>query len=103
MHSSWPSPLEPTDDQERREVFNRRGLYARARDAEISTVVDQQYTPDPRSGEPDGTVSQLVFYLLDDQPVALVHQYLRPDGSLGASGLPDPKVVVDEDGRTLCQ
>jgi hypothetical protein len=26
----------------------------------------------------------------------MVHQYLRPDGTLGASGLPDPKLVVHE-------
>jgi hypothetical protein len=26
--------------------------------------------------------------------VAVVHQYLRPDGSLGASGLPDPKRLL---------
>ena len=84
-------------------MFNRRDFYARARGGDIRTVVDQEHTPDPRIGEPDGTVSQLIFYLLDDAPVALVHQYLRPDGTLGASGLPDPKVVVDEDGRTLCQ
>jgi hypothetical protein len=35
------------------------------------------------------------------QPVALLHQYKRPDGTLGGSGLPDPKVVVTEDGRVL--
>jgi len=26
--------------------------------------------------------------------VALVHQYLRSDGTLGASGQPDPKRIV---------
>ena len=84
-------------------MFNRRDLYARAQGGDVSTVVAQEYTPDPRVGEPDGAVSQLVLYVLDGEPVALVHQYLRPDGTLGASGLPDPKVVVDESGRTLCQ
>ena len=103
MPPSWPSPLEPTDDPGRRDIFNRRRLYARARSGEISTLVVREYTPDPRVGEPDGAVSQIVLYLLDGEPVALVHQYLRPDGTLGASGLPDPKVVVDENGRTLRQ
>ena len=28
--------------------------------------------------------------------LALVHLYLRPDGSLGGSGRPDPKVVVHQ-------
>ncbi len=43
-------------------------------------------------GEPPGTRSQLIRYL--DQKgswVVEVHQYLRPDGTLGASGRPDPK------------
>jgi hypothetical protein len=29
--------------------------------------------------------------------MAIVHQYLRPDGTLGASGLPDPKWLRDGD------
>lgn len=27
---------------------------------------------------------------------ALVHQYVRPDGSLGGSGQPDPKLLIEE-------
>jgi hypothetical protein len=27
--------------------------------------------------------------------IALVHQYLRPDGTVGASGRPDPKAILD--------
>ena len=38
------------------------------------------------------TRSQMVlYYSLDGMPVALVHQYRRPDGTLAASGKPDPK------------
>jgi hypothetical protein len=29
--------------------------------------------------------------------VAVAHQYLRPDGTLGASGRPDPKAIFSED------
>ena len=37
-------------------------------------------------------MSQTVDYLsLDGQLVARVHQYQRPDGSVGGSGRPDPK------------
>jgi hypothetical protein len=28
--------------------------------------------------------------------VAVMHQYLRPDGTIGASGQPDPKRLVVE-------
>jgi hypothetical protein len=42
--------------------------------------------------EPPGTRSQIIRYFdLAGQWVVLVHQYLRPDGSLGASGKADPK------------
>ncbi len=36
----------------------------------------------------------VLYSLPDSTPVALVHQYVRPDGTLGGSGLPDPKVLV---------
>lgn len=42
--------------------------------------------------EPPGTRSQVIRYFdLAGQWVVEIHQYLRPDGSLGASGKPDPK------------
>jgi hypothetical protein len=45
--------------------------------------------------EPTGTRSQmLLHYDVDGKPIALTHRYLRPDGTLGASGQPDPKVIV---------
>ncbi len=31
-----------------------------------------------------------------NKKVALVHQYLRPDGRIGASGMPDPKWLLGE-------
>ena len=41
--------------------------------------------------EPKCTRSQIVLYSdLDGQPVALVHQYRRRDGTLGGTGSPDP-------------
>lgn len=43
-------------------------------------------------GEPPGTRSQIIRY--NDESgrwVVEVHQYLRPNGSIGASGKPDPK------------
>lgn len=44
--------------------------------------------------EPAGTVSQMLQYWRDGVEVALVHQYTRPDGTIGASGRPDPKKVI---------
>ena len=47
-----------------------------------------------RKGEPWCTRGQMIRYLdPDGQWVVEVFQYLRPDGSLGASGKPDPKRI----------
>ena len=46
--------------------------------------------------EPPGTQSLTVAYVDDEfHRVFLVHFYLRPDGSIGASGRPDPKWLLD--------
>jgi len=47
---------------------------------------------------PSGTRSQILHYYTRDLKikVAIVHQYLRPDGTLGGSGKPDPKQVFDD-------
>lgn len=51
----------------------------------------------PPKGEPECTKSQIVYYVTaDDITVAVVHQYMRPDGSIGASGKPDPKWLYYE-------
>ena len=39
----------------------------------------------------------MVAYYEKRRKVAMVHQYLRPDGTLGASGLPDPKRLLVND------
>ena len=51
--------------------------------------------------EPIGTRSQVWRIMNGMERVALVHLYRRPDGTLGASGLPDPKIVV-HNGVTYC-
>jgi hypothetical protein len=32
----------------------------------------------------------------------LVHQFLRPDGTIGASGLPDPKMMLKDGIEYIC-
>jgi hypothetical protein len=41
-----------------------------------------------------GTRSQLVAYYDGSVVVARVHQFLQPDGTLGASQIPDPKELL---------
>ena len=43
-----------------------------------------------------GTVTQIVRYFRDGVKVAVVRQFLRPDGTLGASGLPTPQYLLHE-------
>src|ERR1700677_1729111 len=52
------------------------------------------------SHQPYGTRSQSVQYYIFGRRVALCHQYLRPDGTFGASGKPDPK-MIDYQGHGL--
>jgi len=49
----------------------------------------------PLAFEPYCTESQEIYYFDSEtnQEIARAHRYLRPDGTLGASGLPDPKRV----------
>lgn len=89
----------PVDDtvrvspQEMRNLFNSSGYYQRVLAGEFTTKLVRDKVPLrlPPS-EPAETKSQNVYYYDENGVfVALVHQYLRPDGTIGASGRPDPK------------
>jgi hypothetical protein len=83
-----------------RERFNRGKYWERVLRGELFPVVIDQGQPQPEiaAKEPSGTVSQTVSYRdRNNDEVARVHQYLRPDGKLGASGLPDPKRLFEEE------
>jgi hypothetical protein len=64
-----------------------------AGDGTFSVLVVREGHPSPtKSGEPFCTRSQMLAYMnTSGHRMALVHQYLRPDGTIGASGQPDPK------------
>jgi len=48
------------------------------------------------ANEPEGTVSQVHEWYGIKGKLAVVHRYRRIDGSIGASGLPDPhSLLVD--------
>ena len=60
----------------------------------LSEKLIREGLPSADAKQPPGTKSQIVAYLdSHGKQVALVHRYLRPDGTLGASGRPDPKKV----------
>src|SRR5208337_1644625 len=83
--------------EELRTLFNDNYL-ERIKSGEIQEVVMRGAGRHPSlyaAQEPHCTESQQVSYIdpTTGQEVARAHRYLRPDGMLGASGLPDPKRV----------
>ncbi len=90
-----PLPFHQVSCAELCRMFNENRYAERARVGEFMVRVTRDGHPSPeRSGEPDCTRSQILAYFDGNgQKVALVHQYLRPDGSLGGSGMQDPKVL----------
>ena len=85
-----------TSAAEIRRLFNDGEFLARVQRGELTeALVTESHPSPPRASLPDCTRSQILAYF-DPQgvKVALIHQYLRPDGSLGASGRPDPKKLL---------
>jgi hypothetical protein len=80
-------------------MFNEGRYWQRAQYGDLYWTVEEEGHPSPaRSGEPTCTRSQIVAYR--DQrgrQVARVHQYRRPDGMLGASGRPDPQLLLENE------
>jgi len=76
-----------------RQLFNDGNFWERAQKGEFLQIIDKQSHLDPsKTTEPPCTHSQMVDYVDDNGvEVARVHQYRRPDNSLGGSGRPDPK------------
>lgn len=75
------------------------GLYPdKLRNGELTAKLKREGHPSPpKAFLPACTRSQVVVYLdQSSRMVAIVHQYLKPDGTLGASGNPDPKALRHE-------
>ena len=80
-------------------MFNEGGYYERVQAGLIiERVAADSHPSQTAANEPFCTRSQLVSYidLAQGRTVARVHRYLRTDGTLGASHLPDPKMVYQD-------
>ena len=89
-----PIPKRITEEK-LRELFNENYL-DRIKKGEIEERVMRGAGRHPSlalSHEPFCTQSQEIWYfdLTTGQELARAHRYLRPDGTIGASGMPDPK------------
>jgi len=78
---------------EMRQRFNEGKHWERMLQGEYTAVVRENRHPSlMAANEPFCTQSQMVSYIdKENNEIARVHQYLRPDGTVGASGRPDPK------------
>jgi hypothetical protein len=78
--------------------FNAGGYLQRAERGELRQIVRLEKPLSEATcmakGYPVGTRKQLLEYYDGEQRVALVHLVVLPDGTIGASGLPDPKVLL---------
>lgn len=92
-------PVEWVSPEIIRYEFNNRGYFARVQSGEISTYRKRnKHLQPPPQGEPTCTRSQILYYYnQNSELLAIVHQYYRPDGTIGASGLPDPKRLILDD------
>jgi len=86
----------PTTPGELFRIFKEERILERTAAGEISSrLVYDEHPSAPKAEEPFCTKSQLLaYYTTAGQKIAEAHQYLRTDGSIGASGMPDPKEVV---------
>lgn len=93
-----PPRFESVAPEDLRKRFNDGGYWERAQRGELlEVIVEDGHPSPPSSGEPTCTRSQYVIYLdPEGNKIAEVHQYVRPDGDIGASGRPDPKALLEE-------
>lgn len=81
-----------------RRLFNDRQFVERAHKGSLIAYEKDSNLAPPGSGQPPGTRTQKVEYFArNGKRLALAIQYRRPDGTLGGSGLPDPKWLLDVD------
>ena len=81
-----------------------RNASRRAANGELTTtIVYNNHLGEPRGDIPDCTWSRRNRYVdLSGTKHAEVHYYVLPDGTIGASGLLDPKEVLHNGIRYFC-
>jgi hypothetical protein len=86
--------------EQMRRLFNHGRYWDKVKSGELTAHVLQSRVSRSLPYETVEILSQMVSYRdLAGQEIARVHQYLRPDGTIAASGKPDPKRLLE--GRTL--
>ena len=77
--------------------FNEGGYWEKVLNGEWTAQVIESNTSFLLKGEPVEITSVMLSYRdAQGDERARVHQFVRPDGSLAASGKPDPKRLFDD-------
>jgi hypothetical protein len=81
-----------------RQRFNDGHYWQQAQTGKLQQLMYKDQHPSaPKAPVPICTRSQLIKYLnAAGVEIAMVHQYLQPDGTLGATGRPDPKRLFED-------
>jgi hypothetical protein len=78
-------------------LYREVGLEALLKSGTITPDIEFDRPAMPQANQSPGTRSQILAYRDRAGVVVLrVHRYLRPDGTLGASGRPDPKYIFHD-------
>lgn len=88
--------MKRVDETTLRKLFNEGKYWEQVQNGTLrAQLVANNHPSSPRAKEPVCTRSQYIIYInAKGQKVAGVHQYLRPNGKIGASGRPDPKELM---------
>jgi len=88
-----PTTMKRIPVSEMQKMFNEGAYWDKAKSGELTSVTLENRHPSLTAAhEPFCTQSQMISYSdTNNQEIARVHQYLRSDGTIGASGKPDPK------------
>jgi hypothetical protein len=89
-------PIKRVSADELRKLFNNSGYWNQYQGGQLQSILRKSKHPSsPLANEPICTQSQYITYVNESgEKIAGVHQYLRPDGTIGLSGKPDPKEVL---------
>ena len=91
-------PSQKVDKKTLQDVFNKSGYYQKVKEGKLASLI-RKNNPVQRNLIDNGfdprSKTQTIIYLdSEGNEIAKVHQYTRPNGTLEASGLPDPKKVL---------
>jgi hypothetical protein len=88
-------PIQRIEVDEMRKRFNTGGFQENVASGEwTTTVMESRISKNLPEETVEITSVMLSYQDKDGNEMARVHQYQRPDGSLAASGKPDPKRLV---------